>query len=327
MKKYFNCLLITLVAGTVNAQTTTQNQASTITAEQFINQAALSGMKEVATGKMAKKKAQDTKVKDYGSMMATDHDKANTELMALAKTKNIKLPKQSDIVPSTSGSTNTAAGATGTNGIGGTTGMLGTTGTTGTTGTGNSNTGTTGTTGTGNSNTGTTGTTGTGNSNTGTTGTTGTGNSNTGTTGTTGTGKSNTGTTGTTGTGNSNTGTTGTTGTGNSNTGTNGTTSTTGTSAVKMMTPTEIISAIQQLENLNGPQFDIAYTQMMVTDHQNAIALFERGAASTDPGVKAFATKHLPTLRSHLQQIQSIAGTNGPVQQSNPGNSSGSGNQ
>lgn len=66
MKNFINCLVITLVAGTATAQTTTQNQSSSITAEQFINQAALSGMKEVATGKIAKRRPRTKELKTSG---------------------------------------------------------------------------------------------------------------------------------------------------------------------------------------------------------------------------------------------------------------------
>lgn len=98
-------------------------------------------------------------------------------------------------------------------------------------------------------------------------------------------------------------------------------------SSLKMLSPVDITSAVQELNALTGTQFDTAYTQMMVMDHQNAVALFERGAASSDADVKSFATKHLPTLRNHLQQIQSIAGTSNPGQQTTPGGSTGTSNQ
>jgi putative membrane protein len=58
----------------------------------FAVKAANSGMMEVELGKLASKKATNKAVKDFAAMMVKDHTKANTELKALAKTKNIALP-------------------------------------------------------------------------------------------------------------------------------------------------------------------------------------------------------------------------------------------
>jgi len=57
----------------------------------FTVDAANGGMAEVMLGKLAQDKGSQ-KVKDFGAMMVTDHSKANDELMALAKSKNITLP-------------------------------------------------------------------------------------------------------------------------------------------------------------------------------------------------------------------------------------------
>jgi len=107
MKNYIICLIFMMAAaGTASGQDPAQNQISAITSEQFINQAALSGMKEVAAGKIAMQKAQQTKLKDYGAMMTQEHDKANAELSAIATSKNIELPSQSDTTAVSSGSGN-----------------------------------------------------------------------------------------------------------------------------------------------------------------------------------------------------------------------------
>jgi putative membrane protein len=249
MKNLINCLVIMLVAGTATAQTTTQNQSSSLTAEQFINQAALSGMKEVATGKIARLKAQDKNVKDFGAMMVDDHNKANTELIALAKSKSINVPKQSDITP-TSLTMNNGSTMPGTNTTGNTSGTI----------------------------------------------TNSTGVGTTATSSNTPQSKQATGQTSTTA---------------------GVTNATIGNDSLKVITASDVSSAIQQLDGLSGSQFDTAYTQMMVTDHKNAIALFERGATSSDPDIKAYATRHLPTLRSHEKHVQSLsAGTGNSGQQS-----------
>jgi putative membrane protein len=58
----------------------------------FAVEAANGGMAEVELAKLAETKATNAKVKEFAAMMIKDHTKANEELMALAKTKNITLP-------------------------------------------------------------------------------------------------------------------------------------------------------------------------------------------------------------------------------------------
>ncbi len=61
------------------------------------------------------------------------------------------------------------------------------------------------------------------------------------------------------------------------------------------------------LEGLNGPAFDRAFAGNQVTDHELAIALFEREAQSgTDEQLRSFAEKTLPTLQQHLQMARAV---------------------
>ncbi len=62
----------------------------------FATAAANGGMAEVALGKLALTKTTNASIKDFANMMVTDHSKANDELMAIAKTKNITLPTEPD---------------------------------------------------------------------------------------------------------------------------------------------------------------------------------------------------------------------------------------
>jgi putative membrane protein len=62
----------------------------------FATTAANGGMAEVALGKLALEKTTNPKIKDFANMMITDHGKANDELKAIAKTKNITLPDSVD---------------------------------------------------------------------------------------------------------------------------------------------------------------------------------------------------------------------------------------
>jgi len=55
----------------------------------FVTKAASGGMLEVQLGQLAQQKAKSQRVKDFGSMMVTDHSKANNELKSLASSQNI----------------------------------------------------------------------------------------------------------------------------------------------------------------------------------------------------------------------------------------------
>ncbi|QDW25009.1 DUF4142 domain-containing protein [Pedobacter sp. KBS0701] len=85
-----------------SAKDTTSNVAATggIAVEEadakFTTQAAVGGMAEVELGKMALEKSSNPQVKEFATMMVKDHGMANTELMAIAKQKNITLPSTVD---------------------------------------------------------------------------------------------------------------------------------------------------------------------------------------------------------------------------------------
>ncbi len=58
----------------------------------FMMNAAKGGMMEVEWGKLAAQNGQNADVKKFGNRMVTDHSKANSELMALAKEEGVTLP-------------------------------------------------------------------------------------------------------------------------------------------------------------------------------------------------------------------------------------------
>ena len=58
----------------------------------FMVEAASGGLMEVQLGELAIQHAASPAVKEFGQMMVTDHSKANSELTALAQTKNITVP-------------------------------------------------------------------------------------------------------------------------------------------------------------------------------------------------------------------------------------------
>jgi putative membrane protein len=67
-------------------------------------------------------------------------------------------------------------------------------------------------------------------------------------------------------------------------------------------------SEMDRLSTMSGNAFDAAYMQHMVQDHEKAVADFQKQAQSgSDPALKAFAQKQLPTLQQHLQMAQASA--------------------
>lgn len=74
--------------------------------------------------------------------------------------------------------------------------------------------------------------------------------------------------------------------------------------------PTEMSSShkstMEDLSKLSGAEFDKEYISVMVKDHETTVELFEDNTDNSDADIKGFATKTLPTLRSHLQMIKDI---------------------
>jgi putative membrane protein len=63
----------------------------------FYKHAAEGGMAEVELGTLAQSKSTNASVKNFGSMMVSDHSAANEKLKALAASKNIDLPTSPSI--------------------------------------------------------------------------------------------------------------------------------------------------------------------------------------------------------------------------------------
>lgn len=69
-------------------------------------------------------------------------------------------------------------------------------------------------------------------------------------------------------------------------------------------------AAYQRLSKLRGDEFDRAYMQQMVEDHEKAVRLFEGEAKSSGTSdLKTFAEKNLPTIRDHLKHARSVLST------------------
>jgi putative membrane protein len=64
---------------------------------------------------------------------------------------------------------------------------------------------------------------------------------------------------------------------------------------------------VKELAAKKGADFDKAYINMMVEDHNKDIAEFKTAAKSnSDAKVKEFASKTLPTLENHLAKAKAI---------------------
>lgn len=78
------------------------------------------------------------------------------------------------------------------------------------------------------------------------------------------------------------------------------------------------VQAVQQLEAVSGPEFDKAYADTMVRDHQEDIAYFQVASQNLqDPKLRSYAKKTLQTLRKHYEMAQKLQS------QVNSGNSNG----
>jgi putative membrane protein len=74
------------------ADPTTSATQQRITPQQFVQQAALSGLKEVRLGQIAVQKAEDSQVKQFGQQMIQDHSEANRKLTQIAQSKGFQVP-------------------------------------------------------------------------------------------------------------------------------------------------------------------------------------------------------------------------------------------
>ncbi len=65
---------------------------------------------------------------------------------------------------------------------------------------------------------------------------------------------------------------------------------------------------MDKLSKLSGAEFDKAYVMAMLEAHEKDVTAFESVSKTAgDADVKEFATKTLPTLKTHLEMIKSLA--------------------
>jgi putative membrane protein len=64
---------------------------------------------------------------------------------------------------------------------------------------------------------------------------------------------------------------------------------------------------VTKLSAMSGAEFDREYSKMMLSDHNKDVSEFEKQSTKgTDPDLKAFAGKTLPTLQEHLQMAKAL---------------------
>ena len=67
-------------------------------------------------------------------------------------------------------------------------------------------------------------------------------------------------------------------------------------------------AALDHLKGLSGDEFDAAFKEHMIEDHQKDVAMFEKEATSGQTAVDKFAAKTLPTLKKHLKMAEELPG-------------------
>ncbi|WP_069658813.1 DUF4142 domain-containing protein [Arcticibacter eurypsychrophilus] len=71
--------------------------------------------------------------------------------------------------------------------------------------------------------------------------------------------------------------------------------------------PVEMQNHINEMKKMKGADFDKHYMSMMTDDHKEDINLFEKASKNApDADLKAFATKTLPVLSTHLDSAKAI---------------------
>lgn len=66
-------------------------------------------------------------------------------------------------------------------------------------------------------------------------------------------------------------------------------------------------ATMEKLKGLSGADFDKAYVDAMIDDHEDAVDLFKgQASGGKDAELKTFAAKTLPTLEGHLKMINDI---------------------
>lgn len=89
---------IFLIAALAACSAVAMADSNKISADDFVKKAGAAGAAEVEMGKLGAQKATNAEVKAFAQKMVTDHTKANKELLAAAKAKNLEVPTEPGMV-------------------------------------------------------------------------------------------------------------------------------------------------------------------------------------------------------------------------------------
>ena len=71
--------------------------------------------------------------------------------------------------------------------------------------------------------------------------------------------------------------------------------------------PDDLPEVTAQFKGLSGRALDLTFVNLMVQDHEKAVATFQQQARSAeDSNVRQYASNFLPTLESHLKRAQEL---------------------
>jgi putative membrane protein len=79
----------------------------------------------------------------------------------------------------------------------------------------------------------------------------------------------------------------------------------------------------KKLEGLSGEQFDRAFMEQMVKDHEQALKLVNRARQARDPELKAMAQEAAPEVEQHLKMARELSSKSGGARQRRTSNSKG----
>lgn len=72
--------------------------------------------------------------------------------------------------------------------------------------------------------------------------------------------------------------------------------------------------AYRRLSNKTGAEFDQEFVEHMIDEHEDAVKMFDKTAMDAkDLDLRAFASKHVASLREHLQKAQSLRASTVPT--------------
>ena len=80
------------------ALSTCMGTAFAATENDFVDSAAAGGIAEIETSRLALEKSSSADIKEFATMMITDHSKANDELAMIAKKNDIEVPDTTTLV-------------------------------------------------------------------------------------------------------------------------------------------------------------------------------------------------------------------------------------